>query len=144
MEHGHEHGHEQAHSSNVALASRVSKTENQLREVASNLNKQGENIASITTAIETQTKQIGTLLHRSDRPFPVSQLIAGIGLIVMLAGLALAPLYRSQDRNEQFDNYILHHLESDAREMGIYSNDLEWIKKLEDRLNRRIHSKINE
>jgi len=118
---------------------RLSKVESEISQLVLVQHQQGENIASMMTAIDNQTKQIGSLLQKSGRPFPVRNVLAVISLMIVLTGLALAPLYRFSDRQESFNMRVVEHLIKDANDMGTAKTDLDWLKKLEERANERLH-----
>lgn len=116
-----------------ALERRIARSERELANVVSLVNKQGENIASILTALETQSKQLTGLFTRTDRPTPWGVIFTGIGVMVMLISLALAPLYRGQDEGRTFDRAMMEHIEEDAYLSGQHNTDIGWLKTMEGR-----------
>ena len=125
-----------------ALERRLTRSEQEISQLASMMGEQGKNIASMTTAIETQTNQIGSLLHKSGRPFPMPTLIMGIMLAVTMTTLALAPLYRGLDRGDEAHQRSLQHAIEDSYRHGYDESDIKWLKDMEKRNYEALHSGI--
>lgn len=113
--------------------SRLSKLENEVGHLVLVQHQQGENIASLMTAIDNQSNQIQSLLHKTGKPFPVNNILAVISLMVVLTGLALAPLYRGMDLQHKLNDRLIDHLIEDAYQIGNKNADLEWLKKIDQR-----------
>ena len=128
----------------TALHRRIERSEKELAQLIGVVSKQGESIASMITTVETTGKQIGELFHRTDRPVPWGVLVSGIGLMIVIMTLAFAPVVSNILELKTFDKFILKHIAEDSREMGEMSTNIEWLKKLEERLNGRIHQNLKD
>jgi len=128
---------------NQSTERRVSKLETEIGQIVRIQHEQGEHIASMMNAVETQTKQIGSLLHATKpQPTPWGVIFTGIGVLVMGISLALVPLYRTQDKDASFHVEEIHHRIDSAELMARNTNDIKWLGKMEERLNNRIHARI--
>ncbi len=125
------------------LARRVDKTEEEIAKVIGAVGEQGKQIASLTTAIETQTKQLGNLFHRTEREkTPWAIILMGVSIMIVLSGLALTPIYQGITELKSNDILSNAHRRSDAYDMGTTEANLTWLIKLEEREYHLTHDHI--
>jgi len=133
-----------SHDEHDALDRRISRTEDELSTLVAVTSKQGEQLASVVTSLNTIGKQVGSLFNRSDRPTQWGAIVAAISLTIMVMTLALAPIISNIMELKSFDKIVMRHLERDAYEMGVHDTEIAWLKKMEDRLNERIHKTLKD
>ena len=105
-------------------------------------------VATVTAHVDTLSKQQGAIFQRQNRPFHWGWFLSAVVLVVMGAGLLVAPMQRE---DEQLRDAILaltqnhnEHTVNDAYKMGVHDTNLKWLEMMEDRLNRRIHREKQE
>ncbi len=125
----------------IALDRRVTKTEKEIADILSAVGEQGKQIASLTTAIETQTRQLGSLFSRTEREKPPwGVILMGVSVMIILAGLALTPIYQDIAELKSNDALSNAHRELDAYEMGRMKENIRWQEKRGDGLVDRTHA----
>ncbi len=111
-------------------------------------------VGGLVSAVQSVTDNQKGIFHRQNRPPQWGAIIGALTMIVVFAGLLIAPMKRQDelimlaltrviDRVEYLDervNYKLFtHLEDDAYNTGKHDTQIEWLAKMEDRLDRKIH-----
>jgi hypothetical protein len=112
------------------------------------ITRQSEQIDALTKDVSALSADVRSLMrnqealfNKTSRPFQWGAFVSALGLVAVGAGLLIAPIKDNQNRAEIFDRYVMTHLEKDAYDMGQQDADLEWLKKLEERQNDRLHSR---
>ena len=128
------------HPTSADTLRRVDRLERDLSNLTDKVINLSDLVVSTNTNVDNLVDQVGNLFGRTQPKPPNYQLgIALVTLLVIIMTLAFTPLYKEDARQAQFDQYMMRHLENDAREMGQIEADLEWLKRLEKRSNDRIH-----
>lgn len=122
---------------------RVDRLERDLSNLTDKVINLSDLVVSTNTNVDNLVDQVGNLFGRTQPKPPNYQLgIALITLIVVIMTLAFTPLYKEDTKQSEFDQYMMRHLEKDAREMGKLQADIEWLKRLEERANKRTHGEF--
>ena len=100
-------------------------------------------VAGIASSVDILTKNQTGLFTRQNRPFQWGWFLSAIGLLFIGGGLVVTPIHRQLDTQHQFNVQVMKHLETDAYQAGAVTKELEWLNKMEDRLNERIHKRVN-
>ena len=122
---------------------RVDKLERDLSTLTDKVINLSDLAVQTNTNVENLINQVGNLFNKTQpKPTNWSVVIAALSLTALIGAMALTPLYKSDAEQKQFDQYMMKHLEKDAREMGELETNVKWVMKLEERLNNRIHKGV--
>jgi hypothetical protein len=101
-----------------------------------------KDVSALTANVGTLTRNQESLFSKTSRPFQWSAFIAALGLVAVGAGLLISPRDKELDRLHEFSLSVMMRIERDAHDMGRMEADLEWLKKLEERVNDRTHQRL--
>ncbi len=108
---------------------------------------QAQDISDLTRDVGQLTANVQSLIdnqkgifHRQNRPLPLGAIIGAFTLLIIMAGLLIAPMQREQGRQHLFDVEVAKNLKQDAFKMGMYENGLGWLAKMEQRIDESVHA----
>lgn len=106
-----------------------------------------EQVTRAVTSVETLSSQVSALFGRVNRPIDWGSIIAAVTLLALAVGLVIAPM-KSEDHQLREDLQVLQeivraHQLVDLQEMGKFGSDIEWLKRMEARIDDRIHQSID-
>lgn len=112
------------------------------------ITRQSEQIDALTKDVSALSADVRSLMrnqealfNKTSRPFQWGAFVSALGLVAVGAGLLIAPINRTLTEHDEFQDKIIKHWQDDAYEMGRHEANLEWLKKLEERQNNRLHSR---
>lgn len=112
------------------------------------LSRQSEQIDALTKDVSALSADVRSLMrnqeslfNKTSRPFQWGAFVSALGLVAVGAGLLIAPINKTLAEIENFEHAAIKHWQDDAYQMGKHEADLEWLKKLEERQNDRLHSR---
>ena len=115
----------------------------QIGKLTENLGSLTGDIGKLAATVQALVDNQKGLFNRANRPVQWGAIIGGMTMLGVMAGLLVSPIKENQVQQREFNMHVMHQIEDDAREMGEAIKDIEWLNKMEDRLNRRIHSERN-
>lgn len=128
----------------VENADRINRLEVALETLVKRHGDVETSLARLTANLDTLAKQVSALFGKADRPTQWGVIFSGLTLLVLIAGLALAPIYKDISEVKSFDKNVMLHMEQRAYDKGKFEADLMWLKTLEERTNDRIHDYLTE
>ena len=101
-----------------------------------------KNVSALTATVGTVVEQQRGLFGRANRPTPWGAIIGGVTLLGIMAGLLIAPIQKTMDRQYDRDVIAIEHELESAKLMAKNAADIEWLKRMEARVNDRIHARF--
>lgn len=100
-----------------------------------------KNVSALTSTVEAIVIAQRDMFSRANRPYPWGAVVGGFTLLGILAGLLVAPIQAALDRHDG-SIMLLHELNrqgveyhlKEARDEGAQSANIEWLMKMENRL----------
>ena len=120
----------------------VDRFEHELELQSHNVNDLIKSVAKIGAIVETLAQQQKAIFGRQNRPVPWGAVVGGITLLAIMAGLLIAPMQGESARQHLFDITTMKHMIDDSYQQGVHDTELSWLKKMEDRLNQRLHRNL--
>lgn len=102
-----------------------------------------KNVSHLTANVQTLLDNQKGLFSRVNRPTNWAAYIAGLAVVVSFSGLLFAPVQREITRQHEFDLRVMEHLLEDAEQKGRTNTELEWVKRMEERYNSRMHRGVS-
>ncbi len=96
-------------------------------------------VGKLTATVQALVDNQKGIFHRQNRPLPLGAIIGAFTLLVIMAGLLIAPMHREQDRSYMFDVKVMEYMLSNTKISQEHTTDIKWLKLMELRLNSRIH-----
>jgi hypothetical protein len=117
----------------------IERYERQQTEQSQQISSLTKDVSSLSADVRSLIKNQEALFNKTSRPFQWSAFIAAIALVATSAALLITPMKDEDSRHREFDQVVMRSMLDDAREMGEMERDIEWLKKLEQRSNERLH-----
>lgn len=119
----------------------ISRYERQQSEQSQQISALTKDVSSLSADVRSLIKNQEALFNKTSRPFQWSAFIAAIALVATSAALLISPMKDEDTRHREFDQVVMQAMLVDAKEMGEMRSDLQWLKKLEQRSNERMHDR---
>lgn len=105
-----------------------------------NINQLTRDVASLTSTVQSLVDNQKGLFTRANRPLQWGAIGTAFGLLIMMAGLLIAPMKGEDAQQQEFDKYVMQHLVEDAENMGQMHERTHWLMKLEERTWEKKHA----
>ncbi len=97
---------------------------------------------TLEASVRMMFEQQKTLFGRANRPLPLGAIVGAVTLIIIGAGLLIAPVNRDISALRAADIRDAESMLIIIRQQGHHDANIEWFKELEDRADRRIHAPL--
>jgi hypothetical protein len=104
-----------------------------------NINQLTKDVAELAATVRQLVDNQKGLYSRQNRPINWGAILTAIGMAAAFVALLVAPMKAEDVRQHNFDLKAMEHMVDSAALMAGQEKDIEWLMKMEDRLNRRLH-----
>ena len=129
--------------------------EKHLTRQSSQIDALTKDVSALTADVRSLMRNQEALFNKTSRPFQWGAFVSAMGLVAVGAGLLITPIHRDIDglidtvhdfrgETHAFIGDTMEHRIEDAKEMGAVQTDIEWLKKLEERQNNRLHAGLGD
>lgn len=127
--------------SKAELGQWIERYEKHLGRQSEQIDALTRDVSALTADVRSLMKNQESLFNRSNRPFQWGALVAALSLAAVAAGLLITPMKEEDSKQLEFDKTVMRYMMEDQYKQGQHDNDLQWLKKLEERQNNRMHSR---
>jgi len=121
------------------LTSWTERYEKHLSRQSDQIDSLTRDVSALSADVRSLMKNQESLFAKTSQPFQWGAFISALGVVAVGAGLLISPIHREIDELRVFQKGTLQHRIDDAADMAAAQKDLEWLAKMEERLNNRIH-----